>query len=62
MRRDRGPEKVRIEIEANQSVKVIFLGEERTRVISSDIYIRADIYAKALQRITELEYRLHENS
>jgi hypothetical protein len=60
MKRDKGPERVRLEIENGLSVKVTFLGDERTKVHSNDVYVRADLYAKVLNDITSYQDQIYD--
>ncbi len=60
MDRDRGPERIRLEIRKDTSVSVTFLGEDRTRVESSDVYFRGDVHARQLHMIEELRNKNYE--
>ena len=58
MERDRGPERIRLEIRTNRSVSVTFLGEERTRVESNDVYVRSDEHARVLTQLGKCQNEL----
>lgn len=55
---DHGPKTIRLDIVKDESVGVTFISEDRTRVMSSDLYYRHDLYAKALNKITLLQDKL----
>lgn len=60
MIRDRGPERIRLNIKAGDSVNITFLGDERTRVESNQIYIRQDIHSQLLQKLSEKDEIIYE--